>query len=293
MRLLFTGATSYIANSLKNWLSVYSPDIQTDVLSLRDESWRDYPLSTVDVVFHAAGIAHADVDKVNDETQKLYFKVNAELAYEFAQKCKEAGVKHFIYMSSVIIYHTDKGLKCENRIASDTVAAPMNFYGESKLKGENLLNTLKDEAFKLSVIRCPMVYGKGSKGNFKTLEKLSEYSFFFPDITNKRSMIFIDNLCEFLRLLIVNGDDGVFYPQNNEYVSTKELVAAIRATKGRKTHFIKLFNPVIYLLSNTDTKVGRLINKAFGSLYIDKELSAYKDDYCVTSFNETIRKTED
>src|SRR5699024_2076262 len=155
-------------------------------------------------------------------------------------------------------------------------------YGDSKLQAEKRLATLEDEDFKVAVIRPPMVYGKGSKGNYPKLAKLAKITPIFPDYENKRSMIYINNLTEFLRLIVEYKDTGYFHPQNQEYVKTSEMVSTISQIHNKKIWLTKLFNPIISLLLNIS-----LMNKVFGDLYYKTELSLYEHrKYQVVDFQE-------
>src|SRR5690606_2947926 len=107
---------------------------------------------------------------------------------------------------------------------------------------------LMDEFFKVVILRPPMIYGKGCKGNYPKLVKLAKILPVFPNIENKRSMLHIDNLCEFIKLMIDNGENGLFFPQNKEYVKTSELVKIIAEVHGRKIRFTKLFNFLLKIL---------------------------------------------
>ena len=119
-----------------------------------------------------------------------------------------------------------------------------------------------------------MIYGKGCKGNYPKLVKAALKLPIFPDIDNERSMLHIDNLCEFVRLIIDNEESGIFFPQNKEYVKTSEMVKVIAETHGKKIRLTKAFNPILKLLAY---KVG-LINKVFGNLVYEKSMSEYKED---------------
>ena len=152
---------------------------------------------------------------------------------------------------------------------------PSNFYGESKLKAEKGIIPLQNKNFNVAIIRPPMVYGENSKGNYQTLSKLAQILPVFPQIKNERSMIHIDNLCELIRLLIKNNESGIFYPQNKEYMNTTKMVMKIAERNKRKIWTTKLANPILFLLSNK----FNIINKAFGSLVYDKNISIYKENY--------------
>lgn len=278
-KILITGKNSYIGNSFKDWVKQWPEDYQVDEVDTRDNIWKEADFSSYDSILHVAGIAHNSSDpKLKD----LYYQVNTDLTYEVARKAKEEGVNHFVFMSSMIVYGTKNKV-----ITKDTEPNPDNFYGDSKLQAENKLSTLEDAEFKVAMIRPPMVYGKESKGNYPKLAKFAKMSPVFPDYSNKRSMIHIDNLSELLRLIIDNQHQGKFHPQNKEYVKTSEMVKLISKIHNRRIWMTKIFNPIIGLLVKQT-----LIDKVFGNYY-------YKDiddmiglDYNINDFLETIELTE-
>ena len=138
-------------------------------------------------------------------------------------------------------------------------------------------------------IRPPMIYGKGSKGNYPRLAGLARKIPVFPSLNNQRSMLHIENLCEFIKLMIDNNEHGIFYPQNKEYVSTAELVKTVGAVYGKKIRLIGVFNFILKPLSRKIT----VFNKLFGDLVYDKKMSDYKGySYCVNDFEESIKRTE-
>ncbi|MGO1470062.1 MAG: NAD-dependent epimerase/dehydratase family protein [Tissierella sp.] len=277
-RVLITGTNSYIGNYLNDYLKDYSNDYDIDFISLRDGSWKNNDIHFYDSVFHVAGLAHI---KETNENKHLYYEINRDLAYEFANYCKESGIKHFIFLSSMSVYGIENGT-----INKGTALNPNNHYGKSKLEAEILLENLQSESFKLAILRPPMVYGKDTKGNYPRLSKLAIKTPAFPNIDNERSMIYIENLCEFVRLLIDDEGEGIFCPQNKEYVNTTHMVKLIADFHGKSLWLTKIFNPIIKLLN-----IG-VINKVFGNLTYDKELSSYSKDYNVKDFKTSIELTE-
>lgn len=272
--ILITGANSYIGTNLEKWLKQWQKDYSVDTVDMIDGTWKEKNFSGYDVIFHVAGIAHI---KETKENAALYYKVNRDLAYEVAKKAKSDGVKQLILLSSMSVYGMETGI-----ITKNTKPNPKSSYGKSKLEAEKLIAPLEDKAFKISVLRPPMVYGKGCKGNYPRLEKLALKSLIFPDIENKRSMIYIDNLCQFVKQLIDDCSSGVFFPQNDEYVCTSDMVKLICDIHEKKIHMTKIFNPILRLL-NIDT-----INKVFGDLVYEKE----NNMKCIIDFEESIRNTE-
>jgi len=287
-KILITGANSYIGTSFENWLNKYPDEYYVETVDMLDGSWRNKDFSGFDAVFHVAGIAHADIGKVTDRQKELYYKVNCDLTFETAQKAKAEGVKQFIFMSSIIVYGDSSSVNKKRVITKDTVPAPSNFYGDSKLRAEIKIKPLADESFKIVIIRPPMIYGKGSKGSFPMLVKLSLRLPVFPDIHNERSMLYIDNLCEFVKLMVENEETGVFFPQNAEYVRTAEIIKLIAAAHNKRIIVFGFMNWLVKLLGYVPGKIGSLTNKAFGNLVYDKNMSCYKYDYRAVNMYESI-----
>lgn len=292
-KVLITGANSYIGTTFENWIKDNSDSIVTETQDMRGTSWRDRSFGGYDAVFHVAGIAHADVGKVTAEQKALYYKVNTELTIECAQKAKKEGVKQFIFMSSIIVYGDSAGVGKKYVITRDTPLAPANFYGDSKVKAEKGLQDLADDCFKIVILRPPMIYGKDSRGNYPLLAKMARKLPVFPKVENQRSMLYVGNLCKFISLMIENEESGVFFPQNREYVMTCDMVKLIAEVHGKKIRLISLFNPLLKLFGRIGGKIGRLVNKAFGNMVYEREMSEYKDIYWDYNLKESIFITED
>ncbi len=293
-KVLVTGANSYIGESFATWVKKkYPKQLQVDTVDMIDGSWREKQFSGYDIVFHVAGIAHADVEKVSEERKAFYYKINRDLAIETAQKAKSEGVKLFVFMSSIIIYGESAGIGHTKRITYDTKPQPANFYGDSKWQADQGIRRLEDENFQVAVLRPPMIYGKGSKGNYPVLAKLARKLPIFPDIQNERSMLHIENLCEFLCLLMQEGKGGIYFPQNAEYVQTSEMVKQIAKIHGHKIWVSKVWNPMVWVVEKLPGKPSRMVNKALGSLVYDPKMSeSFGCKYQVLGWKETIRKTE-
>ena len=137
-KILITGAGSYIGTSLEHWLAQYHSEYKVDTLDMQKDTWRVYDFSAYDVVFHVAGIAHADVGHATEEQKQLYYAVNTDLAVETAQKAMVAGVKQFLFMSSMIVYGGCK----EKIITAATKPQPANFYGDSKWQADQRIQEL-------------------------------------------------------------------------------------------------------------------------------------------------------
>ena len=294
-RVLITGAGSYIGESFENWAEEHYPEnFIFDTLDMQDPSWIEADFSPYDAVFHVAGIAHADIGKVSEEEKKKYYAVNTDLAIETAEKAKAEGVRQFVFMSSMIIYGDSAPYGKEKVIDEHTLPAPANFYGDSKWQADKGVRMLADESFRVAVLRPPMIYGRGSKGNYRTLEKLVRKLPVFPDVENRRSMLFIGNLCEFLCRLMLSGEGGIYFPQNKEYTKTGEMAREIAEAAGKKIWMTKLLRPAVTFGSYIPGKISGLVNKAFGNSVYSQELSRYSGlDYQVMDLKSSIKTGEE
>ena len=287
-KILITGDHSYIGTSFEKHLMQWPDRYQVDTINMRGDEWRNVSFSEYDAVYHVAGIAHSDYGKISAERADLYYRVNTHLAVETAKKAKADGVKQFIFMSSASVYGESAPIGKDKVVYRDTPVSPVNSYGDSKVQAENGIMPLQDEHFKVAVLRPPMIYGKGCKGNYSTLTKLAKKLPVFPYVDNQRSMLYIENLVEFVRLVVDNEEQGIFWPQNNEYTNTSEMVKLIAQVHNKRVLMIKGLNWALKIMSH----VTGLVNKAFGSLRYDHEMSRYKQEYCVRDLADSIRETE-
>lgn len=268
-KVLITAKKSYIGTAFAEWTS---DKYDIEFITCRTNEWEKEDFSKYDSILHVAGIAHVSTDP---DMEAEYYRVNRDLTIKLAQKAKVEGVKQFIFMSSIIVYGDSSSINKKTIITKNTEPQPSNFYGNSKLQAEKGIIQLENYDFNVCIIRPPMVYGENSKGNYQTLVKLANKLPLFPDIENERSMLHINNLTEFIQLLIDNEESGLYFPQNKEYANTSALVKEIARNKGKKIVLTKAANPFLHILSK---KFG-IINKAFGSLVYEKSMSVYKDEY--------------
>lgn len=275
-RVLITGANSYIGDSVRDYL-LQEPDRYS--VTIKDTiGWNPTPgdFEDYDVVFNVAGIAHIKETKKN---RALYYAVNRDLAISIAQAAKEAGVKQFILLSTMSVYGMTTG-----HITKSTKPNPTSVYGTSKLQADRAINRMAKESngeFRFACLRPPMVYGKGCKGNYQTLRSFALKSPIFPDYDNQRSMVYIDNLCEFVKQAIDDDKSGLFFPQNAEYVNTSRMVEQIAECSGKRMHMNRMFNPAINACG------VNIVQKVFGSLVYEPV-----DLVSNFSFEQSIKLTE-
>jgi nucleoside-diphosphate-sugar epimerase len=292
-KVLITGANSYIGVSFDNYVKEHHDlELSIDTVDMIDGSWRKKDFSLYDVVYHVAGIAHADVEHVSDEVKAKYYTINTDLAIATAKKAKEEGVRQFVFMSSAIVYGDSAPYGKTKRITAETEPQPANFYGDSKWQADKGVRELADRNFIVTVLRPPMIYGKNSKGNYSTLARMAKKLPIFPDVENERSMLYIENLCEFLCQVMLREEGGVYWPQNETYTRTSEMVKMIAEVSGHKIAVSKMWNWMVGLAFLLPGKSKRLANKAFGNLTYDQSISKYWFEYCVADLRTSIERTE-
>lgn len=282
-RMLITGAGSYVGESVRKYiLTSDSEGYQIDSVDTMGDNWKKADYTKYDVVFHVAGIAHVNADP---KMEPLYYKVNRDLTIEVAKHAKACGVKQFIFMSSQIVFHESQSLKSEV-LTIDTKPNPNGFYGDSKLQAEIGLNELACDEFKVCILRPCMIYGPNAKGNFPRLAKLGCKVPVFPCWHNKRSMLYIDNLAEFVKQAVERELHGTFYPQNREQADTVEIVRFFAREAGHRVWITRLLNPMVWLGSF----VLQPINKMFATYYYDPQMSKMDFEYQLVSFEESLKR---
>ena len=287
-KVLITGAGSYVGESVRRYILAKVPsEYEIDAVDTIGDNWKTANYSQYDVVFHVAGIAHVNADP---KLESLYYRVNRDLTLEVARYAQEAGVKQFIFMSSQIVFHESQSLKTEV-LTAETKPNPNGFYGSSKLQAEEGLKALSNEGgnMKICILRPCMIYGPNAKGNFPRLAKLACKTPVFPEWHNKRSMLYIDNLAEFVLQAMECELEGTFYPQNRELADTVEIIRFFAKDAGNRVWITKLLNPIVWLGSF----VLQPINKMFATYYYDQQMSKMEFDYQLVSFEESLHRIAD
>ena len=284
IRLLITGANSFVGESVEKHLKNHPEDYQIDTLDMRGERWRDADFCGFDSVLHVAGIAHV---RANPRLTPLYEAVNRDLAVQTAKKARESGVKQFVFMSSMIVYGNAAPVGKRRSIGQNEPECPATADGRSKLEAERELLRLSNAEFHVAVLRPPMIYGPGCKGNYTTLARYARRFCLFPNFPNRRSALYIENFAEFVRQLLQSGEGGVFFPRNAQTVSTTDFMREISIAHGKKMYFPRCFNPLLQWM-------GRLnpIRRAFGDMVYGSDVPDWPGNYQVCDFSQSIQRTE-
>lgn len=260
MKILLTGASGFIGTYFQNkYLKKY--DIET--FSFLKDNVEKLNLNGIDTIVHLSALVH----QMGGATKEAYEQTNVTNTLLLAQKAKEIGVKHFIFMSTVKVYGEETNISyCEK-----SECHPEDEYGKSKLKAENELKKLEDKNFIVSIIRTPIVYGYGVKANIKSLVNLVKKVPLLPfgKIKNRRSMVYIGNLSHLIDTLISKNISGVFLACDDEPLSTTLLIEYIAKALDKKVYLIKipLFSHLLKALKPSFHK------RLYESLEVDNNLT--------------------
>ena len=271
--LMITGASGFIgSNFIERYKDKYNI-IPVDLLKIKPE---EIDFRGVDTVLHLAALVH----QMKGAPREKYFEVNTELTRRVAEEAKKQGVRHFVFYSTVKVYGYDGDLYNHNIILNEeSECKPMNDpYGESKWEAEKILRRLEDDNFKIGIIRPPMVYGKGVKGNMESLIKLVKMLPILPFNydKNRRSLVNIENLMYLTTLVIDKEASGVFLPLDEKNISLKEIVEGIEKAYNLKRINIPMIQPIFWLLTKMKPNI---MVRLFGTLQFDNQQTKEKLGY--------------
>lgn len=269
--ILITGKNGYVGNRLNNYLQAQGHVV--DQINVRGNQWKALDFSKYNVVIHLAAIVH---NNNPNATMVDYMNVNYHLTKELAEKAKTEGVNQFIFFSTMSVFGLDGEVGKEVIINNNTLTKPTTSYGISKLRAEEMLHEIQSNAFKVAVLRPPMIYGESAPGNFSKLIKLSNILPLYPRIDNQRSSIYIENLEVYINELIENKGSGILHPQNNDYLNTNHAIFKMRELQNKKSMSIKLPNSLLKLFGKVS-----IFNKLYGNLVYSKDIDEvnYNDKF--------------
>lgn len=270
--LMITGASGFIGS---NFIKKYENEYNIVPVCLIKNKPEDLDYTGVDTILHLAALVH----QMKGAPEEQYFEVNTELTRRLAIAAKEKGVKHFVFYSTVKVYGFDGELNNHDFILTENSPCnPNDSYGASKYEAEKILNSLQNEKFKVAMIRPPMVYGEGVKGNMLSLMKFINILPIIPFNydNNKRSIISTENLLYMTHLIIKNEADGVYLGTEGDPVSIKEIAESIEKGLGKKKINIKFPNFIFKLLYKIKPNI---MVRLYGTLAFKQEDNYEKIKY--------------
>ncbi|WP_407291283.1 UDP-glucose 4-epimerase family protein [Stutzerimonas zhaodongensis] len=238
------------------------------------------------VVIHAAARAHVMKDEVADPLAE-YRRVNVEGTLNLARQAAAAGVKRFIFISSIKV--NGEGTVKARAFSANDEAAPEDAYGLSKLEAElGLLKLAAQTGMEVVIIRPPLVYGPGVKGNFASMIKLVEKGLPLPlgAIYNKRSLVGVDNLVDLIIRCIDHpaAANQVFLAGDGQDLSTTELLRGVGEAMGKPARLIPVPAGMLEIGAALLGKKA-MAQRLLGSLQVDInkacELLDWKPPYTV------------
>ena len=251
MKILITGVHGFVGTNLVKALSEEHIIYGLDIISPIKEgvrftfSWDflDKPdeIPEVDAIIHLAGKAH---DTKNQSAAEVYFKVNPELTKKIYDYFLKSKTKKFIFFSSV----KAAADRVEGEYVDENVVpSPKGPYGESKIAAEEYIRKMEDVRMKNNqetyILRPCMIHGPGNKGNLNLLYGVVKKGIPWPlgAFENKRTFTSIDNLCFIIKgLLTQDVESGIYNVNDDEAVSTNELIDIICSAMGKKAHIWRI-----------------------------------------------------
>lgn len=266
--IVLTGATGFIGS---HFFEKYQEKYKIICISLRNIDVDQINFENVDAVVHMAGIAHSKgVDP------KDYLKTNTELTIKIAEKAKQSGVRHFVFLSTIKVFGNDGLIVNQPQILTEnTPINPVDPYGTSKALAEKGLLSIEGPGFNVAFIRPSMVYGPRVRGNMRLLLKLVQQSFILPfdyDM-NQRSVVSVANLLHLLDRVIQSDARGIYLAYDGRGLSIKEIIENI--CKGLNRKVINFQIPVFVFKGLCLLNKG-IMNRLFGSLVV-KQLSGFSE----------------
>ena len=262
-KLLITGSNGFVGNY---FINKYKNKYEIKTFSFLKNDINSLDCSDLDVVVHLSALVH----QMGVASCEEYERVNVIQTLQLAKKAKESGIKQFIFMSTVKVY----GEETDSKYSENSICNPEDDYGKSKLKAEFELQKLEDQDFKVSIIRTPIVYGYGVKANIKSLINLVNKVPLLPfgKIKNKRSMVYIGNLCHLVDVVIEEQKSGIFLASDDEPLSTSKLINLISKNLNKKIYLIKIpfFESLLKILKPSFHK------RLYGSLEVDNHITKEK-----------------
>ena len=214
-KVMLIGIGGYIGGKFTEYINKNYPGWQIDAVDSMNRKWVEADFHGYDAVYNVSGLAHANARQGSEEQ---YYAVNGQLPIDVATKTKNEGVPMFVQMSSQIVYGDMSGLGEEKIITAETIPSEPTIYGKSKMMAERGLQKLVDDTFQVAIIRPPLIYSEFARDNFPRLVNFAKKMPVFPKLENRQSMVYVDNLCELICLIIENNKGGIYYPQQECYI---------------------------------------------------------------------------
>lgn len=257
--LMITGASGFIGS---NFIKRYEKEYNIVPVCLIKNKPEDLDFSGVDTILHLAALVH----QMKGAPEEKYFEINTRLTERLAKKAKENGVKQFVFYSTVKVYGYDGDLENHDFVLTENSPCnPNDPYGASKYEAEKILKNLENENFKISIIRPPLVYGEGVKGNMLSLIKLVNKCPILPfDYdNNRRTMVGIENLLYMTKLIIDKEANGIYIGSDLKDVSIKNITEAMENKLNKKRLKIKIPSLIFKILCFSHKKI---MVRVYGSL---------------------------
>lgn len=280
MKALVTGATGFVGRPLVADLAAHGIATRRALRSPADGAddavvgdigptthW-SHALAGIDAVVHLAARAHVLREEVQDP-EPLFMAVNAEGTRRLAEAARDAGVRHFIFISSIGVH----GMSSEQALHAGSPLQPVTPYGRSKLAAEQALEQIAaSSTMRVTVLRPPLIHGPGAPGNLQRLMGAVRRGLPLPlgGVHNRRSLLGVQNLCSMIRSCLASTGSGIerYTVSDGEEISTAELIRLMAQGMQRKPRLLPV-PPALLRLAGSMLGRRQQIEQLCGSLVVD------------------------
>lgn len=280
MKILVTGTSGKLVTYLRNYVQENKKDWTFEFVSLRNDGWKEKPLTEYDSILHCAGITSAPENNYED-----FYRINVKLTKELFEECVRQKARHFVYLSSMAVYDgTAWGFGEDGLIREDTLPVQKSNYGKSKYLAEEAIRSVDPGETKVAIVRAPSIVGGGLEAYFRIYILYSRIPLVpVPWIHTeaKRSFIYVDTLIDQLCDIAGSAEEGIFFPQSFPQLSVSEMIDEICKAKGIRKHRSKLLGKMI---------PASIIRRRFSQICYDPSLRGGAGPDAVTT-REAIRRS--
>lgn len=277
-RVLITGKNGSLSTAVAEYLRTKT-EYPVEQISLRGNTWKNTDFSDVYSIVHIAGVTPQNAKSTED-----YYTINAELTKQLAEKCKQDGVRQFVYISSMAVYGIEQSMDVAKGTVSEVTALnPTSDYGKSKLMAEEYITPIQNGSFQVAIIRVPSIYGKGKTEYIDQYKYLADKLPVIPRAFEDRykSAICVDNLCELICLIIQEHATGIICPDDGQ-ISAVDFCSAIYPNKKKSRFLGKMIE--LFLKNN-----ARILDY-YGAVYYSSDLTnRFEGKYRIHNLQEAIK----
>ncbi|MEK9657096.1 MAG: NAD-dependent epimerase/dehydratase family protein [bacterium] len=265
IKVILTGSRGFIG---RNTLTFFKTKKKYELCPISCRSGKEIKLPKAEAVIHLGGRVHE-----HNAEEKEYFRDNVDTSINLAKKAIQAGIQTFIFISTIKVYG-----EAEGHYSEKSACHPIGAYAKSKYQAEQALTRLfqKEKDKTLVILRLPLVYGMGQKGNMRRLDHYAKKGWPLPlkAATQKRSFLYVKNFCAAVEIILGQKHlkEGIYNISDPTTLSSKELYQACVKIYGKKEAIVFPFPKIVRkLLARYSKRAGYLVQRLFQTYTLNNQ----------------------